>query len=85
MSIDGIGRQQLIEPIIKDDHLLGFLRVTFEKSTLTGFANHHYRKSDRLMFGMLAISLVSGMLIMGLLRKRKDASKPITTLFGGKA
>ncbi|MUK46757.1 SMP protein [Aliivibrio fischeri] len=85
LSIDGIGRQQLIEPIIKDDHLLGFLRLTFEKSTLTGFANHHYRKSDRLMFGMLAISLVSGMLIMGLLRKRKDASKPITTLFGGKA
>lgn len=83
LSIDGIGRQQLVEPIIKDGHLLGFLRVTLEKSTLTGFANHHYRKSDRLMFGMLAISLVSGMLIMGLIRKRKNTSKPITTLFGG--
>ncbi|KAB2824274.1 YtjB family periplasmic protein [Aliivibrio finisterrensis] len=85
LSIDGIGRQQLIEPIIKEDRLLGFLRVTFEKSTLTGFANHHYRKSDRLMFGMLIISLVSGMMIMALLRKKERSSKPVTTLFGGKA
>ena len=85
LSIDGIGRQQLIEPIIEDNHLMGFLRITFEKSTLTGFANHHYRRSDRLMFGMLAISLVSGMLIMALLRKRKNSNKPITTLFGGKS
>lgn len=84
LSTDGIGRQQLVEPIIKDNHLLGFLRITFEKSTLTGFANHHYRRSDRLMFGMLAISLASGMLIMALLRKRKhSAGKPITNLFGG--
>ncbi|CED70595.1 peripheral membrane protein [Aliivibrio wodanis] len=86
LSIDGIGRQQLIEPIIKNNHLMGFLRITFEKSTLTGFANHHYRKSDRLMFGMLAISLVSGMLIMALLRKKKKSAKPpITNLFGGKS
>ncbi|OCH12373.1 MULTISPECIES: YtjB family periplasmic protein [unclassified Aliivibrio] len=85
LSIDGIGRQQLIEPIVKNGHLLGFLRITFEKSTLTGFANHHYRKSDRLMFSMLAISLISGMLIMALLRKRKNSSEPITTLFGGKS
>ncbi|MBB1313991.1 YtjB family periplasmic protein [Aliivibrio sp. SR45-2] len=85
LSIDGIGRQQLIEPIVKDERVLGFLRITFEKSTLTGFANHHYRKSDRLMFGMLIISLVSGMFIMAILKKREDSSKPVTTLFGGKS
>ncbi len=84
LSTDGIGRQQLIEPILKDGHLLGFLRITFEKSTLTGFANHHYRKSDRLMFIMLAVSIISGMLIMVLLQKRKHINKPMSILFGSK-
>lgn len=71
LSTDRIGRQQLVEPIIENNRLLGFLRITFEKSTLVGFANHYYRKSDRLMFAMLITSLISGMLLITILRPKK--------------
>ncbi|WP_038174086.1 YtjB family periplasmic protein [Vibrio pacinii] len=65
-----IGKQQLIEPVIRDKNVIGFVRVTFETGKLTAFSDHYYRKSDRYMYTMVGLSFIAGMLI-GLIFRRK--------------
>ncbi|WPC74678.1 YtjB family periplasmic protein [Vibrio porteresiae] len=66
-----IGRQQLVEPVMHDGDIIGFVRVTFETGKVTAISDHHYRKSDRYMYLMVLMSFVSGVLITLLLRKKK--------------
>ncbi|WP_342608126.1 YtjB family periplasmic protein [Vibrio tritonius] len=68
-----IGRQQLVEPVMHDGDIIGFVRVTFETGKVTAISDHHYRKSDRYMYLMVLMSFVSGVLITLLLRKKKVA------------
>ncbi|EOY4609577.1 YtjB family periplasmic protein [Vibrio cholerae] len=65
-----IGRQQLVEPVIHDGSLIGFVRITFETGKVTAISDHHYRKSDHNMYWMLLMSFVSGVLLTLLLRRR---------------
>ncbi len=69
-----IGRQQLVEPVLLDGNIIGFVRVTFETGKVTAISDHHYRKSDRYMYLMVIMSFVSGVLFT-LLLKRKPRSK----------
>lgn len=65
-----IGRQQLVEPVMHDGSLIGFVRITFETGKVTAISDHHYRKSDRYMYLMLLMSFISGMLLTLLLRRQ---------------
>ncbi|WP_188005765.1 YtjB family periplasmic protein [Vibrio cholerae] len=65
-----IGRQQLVEPVVHDGSLIGFVRITFETGKVTAISDHHYRKSDHNMYWMLLMSFVSGVLLTLLLRHR---------------
>ncbi|EKO3463027.1 YtjB family periplasmic protein [Vibrio fluvialis] len=65
-----IGRQQLVEPVMHDGSLIGFVRITFETGKVTAISDHHYRKSDRYMYLMLLMSFISGMLLTLLLRRK---------------
>ncbi|HDI3291334.1 TPA: YtjB family periplasmic protein [Vibrio cholerae] len=65
-----IGRQQLVEPIVHDGSVIGFVRITFETGKVTAISDHHYRKSDHNMYWMLLMSFVSGVLLTLLLRRR---------------
>ncbi|GHZ59592.1 smp protein, putative [Vibrio cholerae] len=65
-----IGRQQLVEPVVHDGSLIGFVRITFETGKVTAISDHHYRKSDHNMYWMLLMSFVSGVLLTLLLRRR---------------
>ncbi|EPJ1913383.1 YtjB family periplasmic protein [Vibrio cholerae] len=65
-----IGRQQLVEPVVNDGSLIGFVRITFETGKVTAISDHHYRKSDHNMYWMLLMSFVSGVLLTLLLRRR---------------
>ncbi len=58
-----IGRQQLVEPIVHDNVIVGFIRVTFETGKLTAFSDHYYRKSDRYMYSMVGVSFIAGFFI----------------------
>lgn len=69
-----IGRQQLVEPVLLDGNIIGFVRITFETGKVTAISDHHYRKSDRYMYLMVIMSFVSGVLFT-LLLKRKPRSK----------
>ncbi|MDC0609331.1 YtjB family periplasmic protein [Vibrio sp.] len=66
-----IGRQQLVEPIIHDGSIMGFIRITFETGKVTAISDHHYRKSDRYMYLMILVSFISGVLITLLIQKRR--------------
>ena len=69
-----IGRQQLVEPIMHDNAIVGFIRMTFETGKLTAFSDHYYRKSDRYMYSMVGVSFIVGFLLAVIIR-RKPKSK----------
>lgn len=69
-----IGRQQLVEPVMHDNAIVGFIRLTFETGRLTAFSDHYYRKSDRYMYGMVGMSFIAGLLLAFVIR-RKPKSK----------
>lgn len=71
-----IGRQQLVEPVLHDGSIIGFVRLTFETGKVTAISDHHYRKSDRYMYLMLLMSFISGVLMTLLLRRQ---FKPTST------
>ncbi|WP_299694477.1 YtjB family periplasmic protein [uncultured Vibrio sp.] len=75
LSTASIGRQQLVEPIYSPEKaIIGFIRVTFETGKVTAISDHHYRKSDRYMIGMVLMGFVSGVLFIMLIRKRRTQS-----------
>ncbi|EGU48886.1 putative Smp protein [Vibrio ichthyoenteri ATCC 700023] len=65
-----IGRQQLVEPIMHDNAIVGFIRMTFETGKLTAFSDHYYRKSDRYMYSMVGVSFVAGFLLAFIIRRK---------------
>lgn len=75
-----IGRQQLVEPVMHDGNIIGFVRLTFETGKVTAISDHHYRKSDRYMYLMLLMSFISGVLITLLLRRQFKPKRPSENL-----
>lgn len=75
-----IGRQQLVEPVMHDGNIIGFVRLTFETGKVTAISDHHYRKSDRYMYLMLLMSFISGVLITLLLRRQFKPKLPSENL-----
>ncbi|WP_367987195.1 YtjB family periplasmic protein [Vibrio sp. NTOU-M3] len=65
-----IGRQQLVEPILHDSSIIGFVRITFETGKVTAFSDHYYRKSDRYMYSMVGMSFIGGLLLAFVLRRK---------------
>ncbi|MEL7293727.1 MAG: YtjB family periplasmic protein [Pseudomonadota bacterium] len=70
-----IGKQQLVEPVIRDNNVIGFVRITFETGKLTAFSDHYYRKSDRYMYTMVGLSFVAGLLIALIFRRKPTKRK----------
>lgn len=80
LATASIGRQQLVEPVIADGSVVGFVRVTFETGRVTAISDHHYRKSDRYMYMMVLMSFVCGMLFIMILRKQPIRRKKAENL-----
>ncbi len=70
LATASIGRQQLLEPVMADNAVIGFIRVTFETGRVTAISDHHYRKSDRYMYLMVLMSFACGMLILMILNRQ---------------
>lgn len=70
LATASIGRQQLVEPVLADGAVIGFVRVTFETGRVTAISDHHYRKSDRYMYIMVLMSFACGMLFIMILRRQ---------------
>ncbi|HCE2052939.1 TPA: YtjB family periplasmic protein [Vibrio parahaemolyticus] len=80
LATASIGRQQLVEPVLADDAVIGFVRVTFETGRVTAISDHHYRKSDRYMYMMVLMSFVCGMLFIMILRRQPIRRKKAENL-----
>ncbi|MYM59602.1 SMP protein [Vibrio sp. OCN044] len=65
-----IGKQQLVEPVTYDNVVIGFVRLTFETGKVTAFSDHYYRKSDRYMYTMVAMSFITGILLTIVVRRK---------------
>lgn len=70
-----IGKQQLVEPVVRDNTVIGFVRVTFETGKLTAFSDHYYRKSDRYMYTMVGLSFIAGLLLALIMRRKPNKRK----------
>ncbi len=70
LATASIGRQQLVEPVFAGESIIGFIRITFETGRVTSISDHHYRKTDRYMLGMIFMSFISGVLFILVLRKK---------------
>ncbi|MEF1256747.1 MULTISPECIES: YtjB family periplasmic protein [unclassified Vibrio] len=70
-----IGKQQLVEPVLHDGSVIGFVRITFETGKLTAFSDHYYRKSDRYMYTMVGLSFVAGLLLTLIVRRKPNKRK----------
>ncbi|NLS12702.1 SMP protein [Vibrio sp. SM6] len=75
LATASIGRQQLVEPIYQDNHIVGFVRLTFETGKVTAISDHHYRKSDRYMLLMVLMSFLGGAIFIVVLRKKPQAGQ----------
>ncbi|CAH0525023.1 YtjB family periplasmic protein [Vibrio hippocampi] len=76
LSTAKIGKQQLIEPIMNDNVIIGFVRITFETGKVTAISDHHYRKSDHSMYLMILMSFFAGALMVIIIRRQpKDKSE----------
>ncbi|NVC93808.1 SMP protein [Vibrio natriegens] len=80
LATASIGRQQLVEPVVADGSVVGFVRVTFETGRVTAISDHHYRKSDRYMYMMVLMSVVCGMLFIMILRRQPIRRKKAENL-----
>ncbi|EIN9984942.1 SMP protein [Vibrio parahaemolyticus] len=80
LATASIGRQQLVEPVLADGAVIGFVRVTFETGRVTAISDHHYRKSDRYMYIMVLMSFVCGMLFIMILRRQPIRRKKAENL-----
>ncbi|PWI35394.1 SMP protein [Vibrio albus] len=69
LATASIGRLQLVEPVLNESNLIGYVRITFEKGMVTAISDHHYRKSDRYMYIMIVLSFISGVLLTLVLRR----------------
>jgi membrane protein len=69
LATASIGRLQLVEPVLNESSLIGYVRITFEKGMVTAISDHHYRKSDRYMYIMIVLSFISGVLLTLVLRR----------------
>lgn len=70
-----IGKQQLVEPVLHDGSVIGFVRITFETGKLTAFSDHYYRKSDRYMYTMVGLSFIAGLLLTLIVRRKSNKQK----------
>ncbi|HHG3403591.1 YtjB family periplasmic protein [Vibrio parahaemolyticus] len=80
LATASIGRQQLVEPVLADGAVIGFVRVTFETGRVTAISDHHYRKSDRYMYMMVLMSFVCGMLFIMILSRQPIRRKKAENL-----
>ncbi|APX05254.1 SMP protein [Vibrio campbellii] len=80
LATASIGRQQLVEPVLSDGAVIGFVRVTFETGRVTAISDHHYRKSDRYMYMMVLMSFVCGILFIMILRRQPIRRKKAENL-----
>ncbi|MGL5335553.1 MAG: YtjB family periplasmic protein [Enterovibrio sp.] len=70
LAIEGIGRHQLVEPVIGNGRLIGFVRLTLEHGRLVKDAAAQLEQSTKTVRLMLLIAFVIGAFVLYSLAKK---------------
>ena len=70
LGVEGYGRQQLARDVIKNDQLVGFIRLTLNHNMVVSQTDAKLEKNSQFIQGMIIIALILGWLISRLFIKR---------------
>lgn len=72
LSVASIGRQQLVEPIVGSDNMVGFVRITLEHGEVIKDASNRLEQSINLVRAMILVAIMTGALLIFTFANRKD-------------
>lgn len=72
LSVASIGRQQLVEPIVENNNLVGFIRITLEHGEVVKDASNKLDQNINLVRAMILIAILIGAVLIFTFAKRKD-------------
>ena len=72
LSVASFGRQQIVEPILSDKHVIGFIRITLEHGKLVENANSQLEDMTNIVRGLVLAALFIGFLLAYTFGRRKD-------------
>lgn len=72
LAMASIGRQQIVEPIFANKHVIGFVRITLEHNKLLAHAKDQIHYMTRIIRGLTLASLMIGLLLAFTFGRRKD-------------
>lgn len=72
LSIASFGRQQIVEPILSDKHVIGFIRITLEHGKLVENATSQIEDMTNIVRGLVLAAVFIGFLLAYTFGRRKD-------------
>ncbi|HIF9429995.1 TPA: YtjB family periplasmic protein [Photobacterium damselae] len=72
LAVASIGRQQIVEPIFSDQHMVGFLRITLEHNKLLAHASSQIEYMTTIIRGLVIFAIGLGFLLAFTFGRRKD-------------
>ncbi|MGF1691361.1 YtjB family periplasmic protein [Photobacterium kagoshimensis] len=72
LAVASYGRQQVIEPILSGEQIIGFLRITLEHGKLVENANSQIESMTNTVRGLVIAALFIGFLLAFTFGRRKD-------------
>ncbi len=72
LSVASFGRLQIIEPIMAEDQVVGFVRITLEHGKLLEHAASQVEYMTNIIRGMVIAALIIGFLLAFTFGRRKD-------------
>ncbi len=80
LSVASLGRQQVIEPILHEEKLIGFIRLTLEQATINAVANNQVDSFINTIRGLVIGAVLIGLLLaMTFGRRRRDKMQYMLT------
>ncbi|ATF09690.1 YtjB family periplasmic protein [Candidatus Enterovibrio altilux] len=64
LSVASIGRHQLVEPIFRDGHMAGFVRITLEHAKIIKATSNRLEQNINLVRSMMLIAIITGGLLI---------------------
>ncbi|MGF1727381.1 YtjB family periplasmic protein [Photobacterium nomapromontoriensis] len=72
LSVGSFGRQQLVEPIMNQNQIVGFLRLTLEHDKILSETQAELAQTTNMIRGLILTALMIGFLIAFTFGRRKD-------------
>lgn len=72
LAMASIGRQQIVQPIFANKHVIGFVRITLEHNKLLAKAKDQIEYMTSIIRGLILVALMIGLLLAFTFGRRKD-------------